>query len=247
MSTTVAAPRSRPPAVRESGRGVFIFVGLAVLILAMALLMIGVVVSGAVIGTEFNPQTFTVRSFGYYELPIVHLQIYPISRSERAGQLEKHLKTEKLLPTIDPQAVNNWHLADVRRGGAVVERGDADLLVSYFETTTATGVTPLLEWSKAHPDQARVLWPVVARLARRHDYLLVPQLFELAAGQPDPATLDAKLRERLVADYVAWAKSRRQLGDEPTAKTLLDEAAHWAGDRQELRQKIAAEQPAESP
>ena len=36
---------------------------------------------GNISGTEFSPTHFQQRDFGFYEIPLIHLQISPIKRS----------------------------------------------------------------------------------------------------------------------------------------------------------------------
>src|SRR5262245_30912417 len=77
-------------------------------ILAIALCILGVLVLiggvtgifGMVTGVEFSPNAFERRSFYYYEVPILGIQIWPVVRTDTTGALEKHLATNKLVPAL---------------------------------------------------------------------------------------------------------------------------------------------------
>ena len=90
MSRTIS-PTARP---RQTGgnraRILFLmFAGAAVLfVLAYMTLTFG-----RIQGEEFSPDVFRRREFSYYEIPLLGLQVWPITHTESTGPLENYLAT----------------------------------------------------------------------------------------------------------------------------------------------------------
>src|SRR5262245_44901240 len=62
---------------------------------ATLLVFLATVTFGAVHGTEFCPQTFERRSYSYYELPLVHIQMTGERHEDLTGDTEKHVTSKK--------------------------------------------------------------------------------------------------------------------------------------------------------
>jgi tetratricopeptide (TPR) repeat protein len=192
--TPAVASSTREPAGR---RGSWLARGLIVLVVLLCLAVVamcGINTYGLVIGEEFSPDTFVQRSFWYYELPVVAAQISPVYRTERKSDLVIHLRTKQLLPASERDEPR-WHFVEALRGGRQLE-GPAKILCTYFEIKQ-DGQPLWLQWSKDHPKLAAVLWPHVARVARRHQYDFVPDMLQLALVADDPTRFRRDLRRLL--------------------------------------------------
>src|SRR5439155_12500517 len=92
------------------------------------LVFIATVTFGAVHGTEFCPQTFERRSYSYYELPLVHLQMTGERHDDLTGDTEKCITTNKfILPAGTGK--KDWHVLVGSRGTRLRRPGDAGILL----------------------------------------------------------------------------------------------------------------------
>src|SRR5690242_11202324 len=67
---------------------------------AILLLFLATVTFGAVHGREFCPQTFERRSYSYYELPLVHIQMTGERHDDLTGDTEKHVTSNKYITPV---------------------------------------------------------------------------------------------------------------------------------------------------
>lgn len=201
---------------------------------AIGLIISGVVTAvltslfGYVDGEEFSPENFTRRAFSYYRLPIVGIQITPITRTDRTNDLESHLTKQKLvteIPTTDDK--RRWDLVVARTGlpanRRVFTQGEAQILCSYLDVEI-DGKSFWLDWSEKHPEAAKILWPAIAKLARQELYVFVPPLLVVARGITDGADFQQQVDSLLAQKYIELAKTQQQLGKHATAVELYDEA-----------------------
>ena len=110
-------------------------IGLALLAL---LLMAGVVILatvyfGKVSGEEFSPTKFQRRIFSYVEIPLLKIQVSPISRDDKTSDLEKYLVKNKLLGTPAKEA--RWDLVWANGG----QHGEARILCTYLDSVNDRG------------------------------------------------------------------------------------------------------------
>jgi hypothetical protein len=192
---------------------------------ATLLVFIATVTFGAVHGTEFCPQTFERRSYSYYELPLVGLQVTGERHEDLTGDTEKAVTANKLLPT-PPGPKKDWHVLMGSRGTRLRRPGDAGILVQYLDATEDGTNHRWQDWTESDKtkDLAKVLWPAVQRLAIREQYIFVPDLFELAKNSDDPKALQAEIDRKLAQRLFFVAQTQGQLGNADTAASLLDEA-----------------------
>ena len=189
-----------------------------------ALLMLSVFWFGGVSGEEFSPDTFERRHFYYYEIPVVHVQCWPISRDVRKYSLNDFLSTEKLLPPPKKLSEQAWHLALLMRGAVIVREGDAQILCAYLDTNEFGGHTIWESWSKKHPELAKIFWPALAQLAHDGLYVVVPDVMELAKSATEATTFQKSLDETLAARFAELAAARMKIGHPARAAELYDEA-----------------------
>ena len=163
---------------------------------------------GIVAGEEFSPDTFVQRSFYYYEIPLVGLQVSPVYRSERKSDLVVHLRTNNLLPA-SRQEEPRWHFVHALRGSRSLT-GDAHILCTYFDIQQDDH-NLWLQWSQDHPELAAILWPAVAEVARGQQYVFVPDLLDLAAAAEHPDAFRQQLGKLLARKYSAVAANHFDL------------------------------------
>jgi len=228
--TGAQASTRRTAGANDSRRTTVIVIGAVFILIAAAITLLGILAMGAVTGTEFSPNTFTTRSFEYREIPLIHFQITPVSRTIQTVPLESLLQSEKLLPPGTSEAADVWHLVSMSRAAVTVLRGDAELLVKYLGEPMGGTNSSWLDWTKKHPELAKEFWPIVARVARRNEYLLAPDLFEIVQSAKTAEELKQTLRQHLTTQYHRWAKVEHELGHQAKALELADEALFYAKD-----------------
>jgi hypothetical protein len=178
---------------------------------------------GAVHGTEFCPQTFERRTYAYYEVPIVGIQVTGEKHEDKTGGTEMSLTANKL---ITPPAGGNqdWHVLIGSRGTRLRRPGDAHILIEYLDAKESDDYHRWARWSESHAALAKAFWPGVQRLAIGEAYVYMPDLFDLAKSIDDPVKLQQEV-DRLVAEKAPTQKAEDDHSDkaadqasEPSAK-----------------------------
>ena len=198
---------------------------LAVLAGAALVTLIATLMFGSVYGTEFAPDTFERRSYFYYELPVVRLQVTPVQRVTSRSTLEQALIDRKYVQPINPP--KRWDLIRAYRVNGLWRQGDAEILAEYLDVHDDKG-PHWLEWSDREPKLAAIFWPEVAKQARAELYILMPDLFELAAQSTDPAKFTRDLQLLLARKY-------EELADVETALENPRAAERFHGEAVKLR------------
>ena len=200
-------------------------------------LAVATLIFGHISGEEFCPDTFTRRSFAYFEIPLLGWQVSPISRKDITNGLESHLVTNKSVTITKQQdPPPPWHLVMSLRSGIVTFYGDAAILCRYLDTQDDKGFY-WQQWTEKHPDFAKALWPLVAQTACQRLYVFVPDLFELAGQAADPVALDRELRTALARNYAHLAEVQQDLGQYEAAVELWDQAIVHAPARAEFHRR----------
>lgn len=182
-----------------------IVLGLIALTVVSLILLCATLLSGRVTGREFSPTNFTSRSFTFWEIPLIHVQVSPISRSPDSSALANFLLAKNYLQ-VPPTAPKKWDLIEISRGLTSVTLADAEILTSYLElNSTAKGIV-WQQWSADNPRASAVFWPYVHRLAMQDLYLLTPELFAIAEQETDPVKLVANIDAWLRNAYLELAK-----------------------------------------
>ena len=185
---------------------------------------IGTLMFGHVEGTEFAPDTFERRQYTYYELPIVRLKVTPVWRTTSRSNLEQKLVNDKYVVPSSPPA--RWDLMSAYRRGRKWREGDAQILQEYLDAMGESS-QHWAEWSDREPKLAAILWPEVAKAARADLYILVPDLFEIAAISSDPAKLTADLNARLARRYEELAEVEMELEHHRAAERFFTTALSY--------------------
>jgi hypothetical protein len=225
-------PRAQPPSARRE-RLVRRWVTIVATVLLISVLTLLILIQGRVSGVEFAPTHFQQREFRFYEIPLIQLQITPIRRSANTPKTANYLRVNSLVNT-QPGQPSNWHLVSLSRGLTGSTPADAQLLTSQLSVELG-GDDYWRKWSSDHPQHAKVLWPIVQKLAIRELYLLLPPLFEIAQAPQSAAELQARLESRLQADYAALIDDLRDSDRDALASEILAEALQDYPENQTLR------------
>ena len=202
-------------------------------VILISVLTLLILIQGRVRGVEFAPTHFQQREFRFYEIPLIHLQITPIRRSANTPKTANYLRVNALVNT-QPGQPSSWHLVTLSRGLTGSTPADAQLLTNQLSLESG-GDDYWRKWSVDHPQQAKVLWPIVQKLAIRELYLLLPPLFEIAQVPQSAVELQARLESRLQADYAALIEDLRESNRNALADDILAEALEDYPENQTLR------------
>jgi hypothetical protein len=222
---------SSPSSTNASGPNDFalwkkILLGVILTLVAVCLISVPLLQYGTVIGEEFSPGRFHRRSYHYWEIPLVHVQITPLKKQDETSGLEKYLLQQKLIRPAN-EAQPRWDLVKLRRGDREAPPGDALVLCRYLDQKNQEGEFVWLAWSKKQPQLAKVFWPAVAEAARRELYILVPELFHLAQSAAAPDELKQNLATGLARQYEQLAQVEQQLGRHSRAADLFAAALKY--------------------
>src|SRR5262249_25757702 len=116
-SSPSSSPRRWPPWLPKAGWTVL------GLLAATLLVVVATVTFGGVHGTEFCPQTFERRSYSYYELPIVRVQMTGEQHEDLTGDTEL-LVTSKKYVAAPAGGKKDWHVLAGSRGTRSRRPGD---------------------------------------------------------------------------------------------------------------------------
>jgi hypothetical protein len=186
------------------------------------LLFVIVRLQGHVSGQEFSPTHFRVRKFSFYEIPLLHLQITPIKRSDVTPRSATYLRQKTLIRA--PKGIpTTWHLVSISRGLTGSTPADADLLVEQLTIGLDRGDF-WRQWSIDHPQRANILWPLIQRLAERELYVLMPRLMEMSQTDQPAAQFSQQADQWLQQQYVSLVNDMRAAERDQLADQLLEEA-----------------------
>ena len=108
---------------------------------------------GAVHGTEFCPQTFERRSYSYYELPLVGIQVTGEKHEDLTGDTEACITSNKFI-TPPPGGKKEWHVlvGSRRRAGPGMLIFCSNISTPPTATTITAGCsgrTTISRWPKS--------------------------------------------------------------------------------------------------
>jgi hypothetical protein len=201
---------------------------------ATLLVYMATVTFGAVHGIEFCPQTFERRSYSFYELPILGIQITGNRREDLTAAAETFLTSQKY---IAPPAAGqqDWHIVVGSRGPRLQRRGDAHILIQYLDAKDGKDYHRWVKWSEDHPSLAKIFWPAVQRLAAHELYVFIPDLFDLAKAIDDPVKLQQELDRDVARRLLFLARRLQDREDHAAAIKVLTEAAPLDPENKEIQ------------
>jgi hypothetical protein len=202
-------------------------------------------VFGGVSGEEFSPDLVRRRQFSYYEIPLIHLQITPVHREDTSNSLEQHLTSQNLIQQTSVSEPR-WDLVWARQGAQPPRQGDAGILCAYLDTYDSDRTLIWKDWSEKNPQLAKILWSTIGRLAQQRLYLLVPEVFSVAAPATEAEALRQSIAKTLADRYEQLARTHLELGDHQSARELAEEGLRHAPDRDDLKQVFEQSRSASS-
>jgi hypothetical protein len=211
MSQQAAAPASSTGSGRSSGSTLLRVV--VTLMIVLALLGMGwlwIVTFGVVKGEEFSPQRFQRRTFTYYQIPLLGIQIRPVVRETYRGGVEKFLIKKKYVQVTASADKARWDLLHDSYHQPQGPECDASILSQYLDKSLAPGGWFWEKWTKDHPKQAKVFWSAVTELAREKMYIFLPDLIEVARQHEEAANFNQLLGRSLADSYCVLARAQQQ-------------------------------------
>jgi hypothetical protein len=210
---------------------------------ATLFVFLATVTFGAVHGTEFCPQTFERRSYSYYELPLVHIQMTGERHEDLTGDTEKHITSNKYV--TPGSGKRDWHVLIGSRGTRLRRPGDAGILLQYLDAEESSNVYRWVRWSEQNNNLAKVLWPAVQRIALRDMYIFVPELFDLAKSTDDATALQQQLDKFVAGKLLILGRGMTERKD-PAAVKVLEEAITLDPENPQLQEARNAAAAAET-
>jgi len=192
-TTTTGSPATGVATGKSTSARIVIGIFLVLGVMGSGVLV--VMIFGSVSGQEFSPAGFRRRTFQYYRIPLIGLQVSPIWRTPSTNELERHLSAARLIPP-PAQPATRWDLVEVQ-AAIKYHAGDALLLTRYLDTPTDEDELAWLTWTEEHPELAAVLWPAVADTTRRGNYVVVPDLMRLAQQAQQADSFQAEVEQLL--------------------------------------------------
>ena len=165
---------------------------------------------GMVTGEEFCPDQFQRRSFVFYQVPLLRVQVTPVFRDEQSHLLSDYLTKNGLLPQPTGLATK-WDVMQTFGAASGHWKGNALILCNYLDQQNGDGSYRWLTWSKDHPQLAKSLWPRIAEVARLQLYTLTPGLFALADAADGPNQFNERISDYLAHGYCWLADTHHRL------------------------------------
>ena len=228
MSSSVSPAKSSSGATRKPKlrKWVVILGGVFFTLILLAVVRL----QGHVSGSEFSPSHFQIRGFSFYEIPLLHIQITPIKRSDLTPSTATYIRQKSLIPNPPKGPPQTWHLVTISRGISGTTPADAKLLCDQL-SLQADGNDYWRTWSVDHPQRAKRLWPIVQRLAERELYILIPGVLEIARIDQPPAKFSQQADRWLRREYANLVQDMREADRHALADELLKEAlSDFPGD-----------------
>jgi hypothetical protein len=177
------AASSMSPSASESARRTWLWPTLIVVLLATPIGLLIWIGSGYTVGEEFSPDDFSRRSFAYNRLPGLGWILSKKQSTDLTSDLEKNLISGGFITPANHNP-KIWHLCDDSMGAAsspsVPIECDARFLTGYLDLRVSGGGLYWDQWNDDHPKLGKILWPIVAGLARNNRYLKIPDLMRTA-------------------------------------------------------------------
>jgi hypothetical protein len=209
---------------------------------AALFVLIATAMFGGVHGKEFCPRTFERRSYSYYEIPLVGIQVTGEQHDDLTGDTEKAVVANKFIPApTSPK--QDWHVLVGSRSTKLRRPGDAGLLMQYLDAEDADKNHRWLKWSNDHAELAKVFWPAVQQLALHKLYLFMPDLFDLAKTNDDPTKLKKELDLAVAQKLRELSQRLKDRGDDTGAASVLKEADGLATENVETTPAKAEKEP----
>ena len=156
----------------------------------------------SVSGTEFSPDTFSIRKFNYRQSPF--------SGTIRGKRFLNHVDSDceslialNLIPA-SKSVTQRWDLVSESIQSTEVLSGefDARFITRYLTYKTDT-------WNRQNIEKAEILWPHVVALARQRLYLVIPRVLSFALNSSQDLSnemFETRLNKKLGQAWLEAAK-----------------------------------------
>lgn len=171
--------------------------------------------SGARSGTEFSPDDFSRRSFGYSQMPWLNWVVHKKKYSDISSPLD--LVADGLI-TVRKTDKKTWHLTSDSGSAAVISHDcDARFLTNYLDLVDDRNDDRnnyWVAWNEDYPRTAKIFWPFIADLARHEMYLRIPDIMKMAMDikSDDPENFLPRLQQRVASLYLELGSLDLELG-----------------------------------
>jgi hypothetical protein len=139
------------------------------------------------------------------------------------GDTEKLVTSKGYIKPL-PTGKKDWHVLAGSRGTRSRRPGDAGILVQYLDATEVGETHRWVRWSENYDEAAKVVWPAIQQLAEHEQYVLVPDVFDLAKTIDDPQQLKLAIDRLLAGKLLDQARRLKVRGNSAAASAILDQA-----------------------
>ena len=204
-------------------------------------------------GTEFSPDDFTIRNFSYRYEPVTGRVISGRAFEKDYAFSMPDLVADKYVKPIFKKE-KTWHLIQDSghyfRGHS--SDSDARFLVEFLGLYDENYENRWTVWNSDNPKLAKVLWPLIAEMARDEIYLTVSDVltFALDSEHKDAKKFKTDLRQEVAKAYLKLGKIDFENSDLKSAEYRVKKAMKYHSDDETkaLLKKIRSSKPlAESP
>lgn len=186
-------------------------------------------------GTEFSPDDFTVRDFSYSYEPYTDWVICRRSYSTNSFggytsySMPSLVREKYIKPVFNKD--KNWHLVEDNGSypGDSSSDCDARFLVDFLSLLDQNGENIWTVWNSEYPKLAKVLWPLIAEMARDEMYLVVGDVltFVIDSEYSDPKKFEADLRQEVAKAYLKLGKFDLENNDLESAELRLTKSTNF--------------------
>ena len=177
-------------------------------------------------GKEFSPDDFSVRYFTYRYEPITETVLSGRTFTKDSGWLPS-LVADKLVKPVYKKE-KTWHLVHDNGNyfhGASAD-SDARFLIDFLSLQNENHENTWTEWNSENPKLAKVLWPLIAEMARDEMYLIVGDVFSfvLDTDVSEPKKFQADLQKEVAKAYLKMGKFDFENDDLESAKIRISKS-----------------------
>lgn len=181
-------------------------------------------------GKEFSPDDFTIRNFSYRYEPITGTVISGRVFSTDIFDSMPDLIGDKYIKPVYKKE-KTWHLTEDNGyyfNGASVD-SDARFLVNFLSLRDDNSENKWTVWNSENPKSAKVLWPLIADMARDEMYLVVGDVlsFVLEADVSEPKEFQAELQQEIAKAYLKLGKIDFENNDLESAKARISKSIKY--------------------
>lgn len=218
-ASSAAQLEQEPQQNAGSNRGLVIFwscVTVFIFILAGGLVYW---ISATITGREFDVVSWQTRDFSYRRDPFTHRQLSNIvHETSRIVAVDATIAMYIVGGPISPTP-QRWDLVEISRGNSSV-LGDASVLVEYLTATDSSEKEYWVEWTVNNAAAAPSFWAAVRDAIHlpRPRYDRLPDMFEAARAETNPAALKATLQSMMSAIALEDTRAHLAAGDTAAAQ-----------------------------